>query len=134
MSCLHKRLWIVLPALLSLILIAPLRLRAADHVVSESSMQQALANASAARQRNVAQVEKFFSSTEARAALKKAHLSLNQVQNAVPSLDNQELAQLARRTQKVQNDFAAGSLSNERLTYIVIALATAVIVILIFEA
>lgn len=134
MPCLHKRLWIVPFALLPLILISPLGLRAADHVVSESSMQQALVNASTARQKNEAQVEKFFSSPEARAALKKAHLSLRQIQNAVPSLDNQDLAQLARRTQKVQNDFAAGALTNERLTYIVIALATAVIVILIFEA
>lgn len=134
MPCLYKRLWIVPFAVLPLILTAPAGLRAADHVVSESSMQQALVSASAARQKNVAQVEKFFSSRDARAALKKAHLSLRQVQNAVPSLDNQELAQLARRTQKVQNDFAAGSLSNERLTYIVIALATAVIIILIFEA
>jgi hypothetical protein len=45
-------------------------------------------------------------------------------------LDDGELARLADRTRSIDNDLKAGALSNEHLTYIVIALATAVIVIL----
>lgn len=130
----YKRLLVVLLGLLLAIFFAAPRVRAEDHVVSSSVMRQALVHSTATRQNQIAQVEKFFSSPPAEKALKKGRIDLQQVQNAVPSLSNQELAQLAARTQKIQNNFAAGSLSNERLTYIVIALATAVIVILIFEA
>ncbi len=59
---------------------------------------------------------------------------MKQVQQAIPTLSDQELAQLARQTDRIQNDFAAGALSNEQLTYIIIALATAVVVILILKA
>ncbi|MGH9398378.1 MAG: hypothetical protein ACRD18_16320 [Terriglobia bacterium] len=134
MSRHHKYLWVILCAFILVIFSASPQLQAQDHVVPESTIHQALVNSATTRQNNITQVEKFFSSQPAQAALKKGRLNLRQVENAIPSLDNQELAQLAKRTQKIQNDFAAGSLSNERLTYIVIALATAVIVILLFEA
>ncbi|MGH9451268.1 MAG: hypothetical protein ACRD11_12140 [Terriglobia bacterium] len=130
----HTRLLVVFLGLLLAILFAAPPLPAADHVVSSSAIRQALVRSAATRQNQIAQVEKFFSSPPAEKALQKGRIDLQQVQNAIPSLSNQELAQLAARTQRIQNDFAAGSLSNERLTYIVIALATAVIVILIFEA
>ena len=43
---------------------------------------------------------------------------------------SQELAKLAQQTRHVQNDFAAGVLTNQQITYILIALATAVIVLI----
>jgi hypothetical protein len=46
----------------------------------------------------------------------------------------EELARLAEKTNQIQNDFAAGSLTNQQLTYIVIALGTAVLVLLIVAA
>ena len=53
---------------------------------------------------------------------------------AIATLSPDELARLSARTTEIQNDFAAGALTNEQLTYIVIALATAVIVLIIVKA
>jgi len=52
------------------------------------------------------------------------------VQKAVATLSPDELARLAARTNQIQRDFAAGSLTNEQLTYIVIAIGAAVIVLI----
>jgi len=43
-------------------------------------------------------------------------------------------ARLAARTEKVRKDFAAGALTNQQITYIIIALATALIVVIIVVA
>lgn len=67
-------------------------------------------------------------------ALKNGKVDYAKVEKAVPALSDQEVAQLAARTNKIQSDFAAGALTNEQLTYIVIALATAVVVILIVKS
>lgn len=107
---------------------------AEDHIVPASQLRQTLANAAAIRQKNIAAINRFFSSKPAGKALKQGGFDLKQVKQAVPSLSDQELARLAAQTGKIQNDFAAGALSNEHLTYIVIAIAAALIVVLIFEA
>ncbi len=107
---------------------------AEDHIVPASQLRQTLVNAAATRQKKIAQVDQFFSSKPAQEALKRGGLDLKQVKQAVPSLSNQELSRLAAQTSKIQNNFAAGALSNEKLTYIVIALATALIVLLIVKA
>jgi hypothetical protein len=131
---LHKRFALVLFALILTAFSLTPRLSAEDHVVPQTSLHQALMNAARTRRRNIAQVEGFFAAKPVQKALQKSGLNIRQVRSAVPTLNDRELAQLARRTRKVQNDFAAGALSNERLTYIVIAMATAIVVILIFEA
>ncbi|HEX5482554.1 MAG TPA: PA2779 family protein [Terriglobia bacterium] len=107
---------------------------AQDHVVSRSDLHHAMVKSASARANNLAQVERFFRAVPVEKSLKGTGISLQQVQQAIPSLSDQELAQLARRTTKLQNDFAAGALTNQQLTYIVIAIATALVVILIFEA
>ncbi|HEV2418673.1 MAG TPA: PA2779 family protein [Terriglobia bacterium] len=134
MSGSYKKLAFALFALILAFALFPPQLSAEDHVIPQTSLHQALVNASAARQKQIAQVKNFFASKPVASALKKGGVDLRQVQQAVPNLSDQELAQLATRTQKIQNDFAAGALSNERLTYIVIAIATALIVILILKA
>ena len=102
-----------------------------NHVVSPAELQQATTAVARTRQQNIANVQKFFSSEKAEKALKSAHLDPVQVKNAVPSLSNQELARLASRADKAQKDFAAGALTNQQITYILIALATAVIVLIL---
>lgn len=101
-----------------------------DHVVSPSELQQVTASVARTRQQNISKVEKFFSSEQARKALKSAHLDPVQVKQAVPTLNDQELARLASRADKAQNDFAAGALTNQQITYILIALGAAVIVLI----
>jgi hypothetical protein len=108
-------------------------LRAQDHVVSDADLRRAVAQASEARQRNCAQVQRFFSREPVRKVLKSARLDPTKIERAIPALSDEELARLAARTNKVETDIAGGALTNEQLTYIVIALATAVVVILIVE-
>jgi hypothetical protein len=109
----------------------PLNLLAegAAHVVSPSDLQQAAVQASAVRQQNVEKVQEFFSSEKADKALRSAHINPEQVKNAVSTLDDAELAKLASRAQKAQNDFAAGSLSDRDLIVILVVVAVLILII-----
>lgn len=109
-------------------------LRAQDHVVSPADLQQAARSAAQVRQQNLSKVENFFSREPAQKALKNTKIDPAKLQQAVSSLSDDELARLASQTDKVQKDISAGALTNLQITYIIIALATALIVILIFEA
>ena len=53
---------------------------------------------------------------------------------AVAALDSETLQRLAERVSAVNADVSAGALSNQELTYIVIALATAVLILVILAA
>jgi hypothetical protein len=46
-------------------------------------------------------------------------------------MNDEELSQLAGRVQAAQKEMVGGALSNEHLTYIVIALAAAVLVLVL---
>jgi len=102
---------------------------AATHVVSPSELQQAAVRASTARQQNRDQVQQFFSSEKAQNALKSARMNPEQVKNAVSTLDDAELAQLASQAQKTQADFAAGTLSDRDLIIILVAIAALILII-----
>lgn len=104
---------------------------AQSHVLSSSDLQQQMIAAAKERQGKVERVQQFFGSEVAQKALKSSGMDYKQVQSAVSQLDDQELAKLAAKTDKAQQDFAAGALSNQQITYILIALATAVIVIIL---
>jgi hypothetical protein len=101
----------------------------AAHVVSPSDLQQAVVQASTVRQQNVEKVREFFSSQRADKALRSAHINPEQVNNAVSTLDDAELAQLASRVNKAQTDFAAGSLSDRDLIVILVVVAVLILVI-----
>jgi hypothetical protein len=101
----------------------------AAHVVSPSDLQQAAVQASTVRQQNVEQVRQFFSSEKANKALRSVHMNPEQVKNAVSTLDDAELAQLASRAQKTQADFAAGTLSDRDLIIILVAIAALILII-----
>jgi hypothetical protein len=92
-------------------------------------LQQAAVQASTVRQQNAEQVRQFFSSEQANQALRSAHMNPEQVKNAVSTLDDAELAQLASRAQKTQADFAAGTLSDRDLIIILVAIAALILII-----
>jgi hypothetical protein len=46
-------------------------------------------------------------------------------------LNDEELSRLASQCRQVESDISAGSLSNQEITYILIALATAVIIVIL---
>jgi hypothetical protein len=101
----------------------------ATHLVSPSDLQQAAVKASTARQQNRDAVQQFVSSEAAQKALRSAHMDPQQVKNAVSTLDDAELAQLASRVQKAQTDFAAGTLSDRDLIIIIVAVAVLILII-----
>ena len=100
-------------------------------VVSPSELRQAITAAAETRQKNLDDVRSFFSGEPARTALKAGKVDYQKVEKAVATLSPEELVRLAAKTNQIQTDFAAGALTNQQLTYVVIALGTAVLVLLI---
>ena len=121
-------------SVLTLLLFLPAVLMAQGPVVTPSELRDAVRNASEQKQKDLEQVRSFFADPHVKDALAKSGIRYEQVQKAVSSLDADAVAKLASQTSKIQTDFAAGSLTNQQLTYIVIALATAVIVIIAVKA
>jgi Flp pilus assembly protein TadB len=107
---------------------------AQSHVVSPNELQQQAVAAAQDRQEKIERVQQFFASETAKKALKSADIDYGKIQKAIPQLSDDELATIAAKTDKAQQDFAAGALTNQQITYILIALATAVIVILLVKA
>jgi hypothetical protein len=103
-------------------------------VVSPSELRQAIEAAAQTRQKNLNDVRSFFSSEPARSAMKAGKIDYQKVEKAVATLSPEELARLAAKTNQLQQDFAAGALSNQELTYIVIAIGAALLVVIIVVA
>lgn len=120
---------ILFAVLFGMFLAAPRATPAQDHVIAPSDLQKDIAGASATRQKNQAQLEEFVASPEAQHALKSAHLDAGQVKNAIPQLNDDELAQLSARSEKAQKDFAGGTLSNRDLLIILVGLAALILII-----
>lgn len=127
--------WLALLTLALGITLAPSpALPAQDHIVTSADLHQAAKSAAQTRQQNLDKVENFLSEPRVVEALNHARIDDAKIKKAVPTLTDDELARLAARTDKYHHDVAAGSLNNEQITYIIIALVTAVIIIIIFEA
>jgi len=108
--------------------------RAEDHLVSLEELERKAVAASESRRADRGFLEQFLASKPAADALRRAKLDRAQVIRAVAALGEEEIADLAARARKAQNDFAAGALTNQQLTYIVIALGTAVLILVILAA
>ena len=104
------------------------------HVVPSSELHAQVVAAGQSRQENLSRLVRFFTGDAADKALQSAHLNGNQVHNAIAMLNVEELARLAVRAEKAHSDFAAGALNNQELTYIIIALGTAVLILIIVAA
>jgi hypothetical protein len=115
--------------LFALAFVTPRTAIAQEHVVAPSNIQKDVAASSSARQKNQSQLENFVSSPEAQKALKSAHLDANKVKNAIPSLDDEELADLSARSEKAQADFAAGRISDRDLIIILLAVVALILII-----
>jgi hypothetical protein len=114
---------------LALVFAVPPSLVAQSHIIMPSDLRNEAVTASQSRSRNLATVKDFLSSEQAQKALKSAHMDPQQVTTAVSSLNDQELAQLAARSQKAKADFAAGTLSDRDLIIILVAIAALILII-----
>jgi hypothetical protein len=109
-------------------------LSAVEHLVSSTDVRQQLADREESRSQNVQRLTEFFQSSAATQALAKAGMDAAEVNKAVASLDNDALETLAARAVNAQRDLSAGALNNQQLTYIIIALGTAVLILVIVAA
>jgi hypothetical protein len=101
----------------------------ADHIVSPAEMQNTTADAAQQRQQNVDTLNQFFSSDKANEALRSSGIDPQQVKSALPTLSNEELANLAQRAQNAQRQFAAGSMNDHDLLLILVVVAVLILVI-----
>jgi hypothetical protein len=130
-SCICR---IVLVFVLSLSFAVPQNMFAQSPSVTAAELRNAVKQASSGRQKNLEQVRSFFGDPKISKVLADAHIDANRIQNAVSALSGAELEKLAARTAQIQSDFAAGALTNQQLTYVVIAVGAAVIVLILVAA
>ena len=116
-------------SLLIPILAVSVSLRAQTHVVSPDDLQKEVLAAAGARQHNVETINRFLSSPQAEKVLGTAGIDPSRVKVAVSTLNDEELARLAARSEKAQADFAAGTLSDRDLLIILVAIAALILVI-----
>lgn len=102
-----------------------------DHIVSAQALQQSVQKQADTRQKNIATVQGIFKTPLAQRAMKMEHVDPAQVQKAIPTLSNSELANLSARATSAQQDFAAGRLDNETLLLIIIAMLFIIILVAI---
>lgn len=119
----------VLISVLSLAVVFPQSLFAQDHVVSPAQLQKDVQDATATRERNVAQLDDLFSSEQGQKALQTARISYQQVQKAVRSLSDEDVARFATRAQNARNDFAAGNITTTDLLWIVLGVLVVIVII-----
>ena len=120
---------VLVSGILITIFAVPPNLLAQAHIVSPADLQKELLYASRSRQQNVDKVRQLFSTQAAEKALKSAHMDVQQVKNAVATLSDAELTQLAARADRAQHDLAAGTLSDRDLLVILVAIAALILII-----
>ena len=128
-SLLRQSVRAVTACFLAAIFAIPPGLVAQVHVVSPADLHQQAVTATQSRQRNLETVRQFLSSPRAEKAMKSAHMDTERVKTAVSSLDDQELARLASRSERAQADFAAGKFTDRDLIIIILAIAALVLII-----
>jgi hypothetical protein len=79
-------------------------------------------------------VTRILSSETGARTLRTAGMDSRKVEQALALLGDAELAALAQKARTVDSDFEGGSLTNQQITYILIALATAVIILVLVAA
>src|SRR5215813_10753086 len=102
---------------------------AQTHVVSQADIHKELINATQTRQKNLQKVERLFASDEGLKALESARMKPEQVNAAISTLSDAELARLASRADKLDEDIAAGRLSDRDLLFVVLGVVALVLII-----
>lgn len=121
-------------ALIAPLLLATTPLAAAEHLVPTAAVRHQITAQHEARASNVAQLTEFFESSEAQRTLAKSGMNATEIVSAISVLDDESLNSLAAQAFDAQQDVAAGALTNQQLTYIVVALGTAVLILVIVAA
>jgi Flp pilus assembly protein TadB len=124
----RSMLLLVSCALLTLIAL-PSKLFAQTHVVSQADIHKELVNNAETRKANLEKVKRVFSLEVARNTVEATRMDPVRIDAAVSKLSDAELADLAARADKLQEDFAAGRLSDRDLLFIVLGIAALILII-----
>ncbi len=111
-------------------LMAAPNLFAEDHLVTPQVMQQRLAEAAVERQADLAAVDQALASPLAQAAAAQVGADLGGLRQAVPSLSDEELRDLATRASLLNTDPVAGLDRDIRLLLMIFLLLAIVILVL----
>jgi PBP1b-binding outer membrane lipoprotein LpoB len=100
-----------------------------DHVVSPADLQKQVVTATQARERNVGTLNTAMSAPAVEKAMAAAHIDSARVKSAIPTLSDSEVASLAARADKANQDFAAGRMSDHDLLLVLIGVAVLILLI-----
>src|SRR5262245_36101932 len=129
----HPYVWKSTLLLLSCVLITlialPSSLRAQTHVVSQADLQKELVNPTQTRQLNLEKAKQLFSLDVTRKSMESVQMDPVRVNAAISMLSDTELAQLAARADRLQQDFAAGRISDRDLLLILVGIAALILII-----
>ena len=128
-SFLPRPVEVLAATLLIALYAAPAPLMAQSHVVSPAEVQKQVLATSQTRQHNEDTVTRFVSSPQAEKAIKAAGMDPGRIKVAVPTLNDQELTQIASRAEKAQADFAAGNMGERELLIILVGVAVLILII-----
>ena len=112
-------------------LVAGGRAFAGEHLVTTDAALARLAEAEAARQGNLALVDRALSSPEAASAARAVGADLDDVRRAVPTLTDAELRDVAARAAALQADPVAGVSDNDLRWALYIFLIVAIVILVI---
>jgi len=101
-----------------------------QHVVSLDELKKDAARPAETRQADEFAVRNLLSSESGQKALKSANLDFQKVDKAVSQLSDEDLAKLSERSRQAQKDFAAGTLSDRDLLWIILIIVAILIVAL----
>lgn len=120
----------LLVVVLSLCLLVPMDLRATQ-VVSSDELHQDLLKSWTEKEKNLATVQQLLSTDAARELIANTGNNYDQVMQALPLLDDEELSKLASQTRVAQANFAAGLSDRELINVLLIVLLVVAIVVVV---
>jgi hypothetical protein len=120
----------LLVVVLSLCLLVPMDVRATQ-VVTPDELHQDLLKSWDEKEQNLATIQNLLSTDAARELIQQTGNDYDQVMEALPLLDEEELSKLASQTRVAQANFAAGLSDRELINVLLIVLLVVAIIVVV---
>ena len=101
-----------------------------QHVVSLDDLNKDAARPTQTRQSNEETIRSLLSSEAGQKALKSSGVDYQKVDKAIGQLSDEDASKLAQRARVAQRDFAAGTLSDRDLLWIILIIVAVLIIAL----
>ena len=128
MALFQKSISMLLTLAFAVLMVGPQS--AAAHVVPITKLNDDVHSATAARQANIAAVQKVLNTSQAQQVLSAANLDKTKAEKAVSLLSDQDLSKLAQQANQAEADIAAG-LTRGQTSLLILAGAVVVIILVI---